>query len=200
MIFLIGTKFRIPSLRPKLRGSAKNFAFSEYNRNLAPSCESSFCPPPPNHKTNKQTKCSDHLVLHVFMMTNWLCTWADDYSLKPAPTLAWSLGMTCAEHLNLATGFKNYFSWTSSESKLSLNSFIPRVSQIHICRLERPEEATEELLSILLPLPQSTMLLLSIRICLKSSKLRPILNGQFCHAMSKNICLNVLGSKQPWEI
>ena len=29
--------------------------------------------------------------------------------------------------------------------------FIPRVSQIHICRLERPEEATEELLSIWSP-------------------------------------------------
>ena len=36
--------------------------------------------------------------------------------------------------------------------------------------------------------------------CLDSSKLRPILNGQFCHPISKNICLIVLGSKQPWEI
>ena len=44
------------------------------------------------------------------------------------------------------------------------------------------------------------MLPLSTRICLKSRKLRPILDGQFCHAISKNICLNVLGSKQPWEI
>ena len=41
---------------------------------------------------------------------------------------------------------------------------------------------------------------LSTKSCLKSSKLRPILNGQFCHAISKNICLNVFGSKQPWEI
>ena len=47
---------------------------------------------------------------------------------------------------------------------------------------------------------QCTMLPLSTKSCLKSSKLRPILNGQFCHAISKNICLNVLGSKQPWEI
>ena len=44
---------------------------------------------------------------------------------------------------------------------------------------------------------QCRMLLLSTKTCLKSSKLRPILNGQFCHAISKNICLNVLGSKQP---
>ena len=42
-----------------------------------------------------------------------------------------------------------------------------------------------------------TMLPLSTKSCLKSSKLRPILNGQFCHAISKNIGLNVLGSKQP---
>ena len=42
-----------------------------------------------------------------------------------------------------------------------------------------------------------TMLPLSTKSCLKSSKLGPILNGQFCHAISKNICLNVLGSKQP---
>ena len=44
------------------------------------------------------------------------------------------------------------------------------------------------------------MVPLSTRICLKSNKLRPILNGQFWHAISKNICLNVFGSKQPWEI
>ena len=36
--------------------------------------------------------------------------------------------------------------------------FIPRVSQIHICRLERPEEATEELLSIWSPPPHSCKL------------------------------------------
>ena len=47
---------------------------------------------------------------------------------------------------------------------------------------------------------QCTMVPLSTRICLKSKKLRPILNGQFWHAISKNICLNVFGSKQPWEI
>ena len=47
---------------------------------------------------------------------------------------------------------------------------------------------------------QCTMLPLSTKSCLKSSKLRPILNGQFCHAIFKNICLKVLGSKQPWEI
>ena len=44
------------------------------------------------------------------------------------------------------------------------------------------------------------MLPLSTKRCLNSSKLRPILNGQFCHPISKNICLIVLGSKQPWEI
>ena len=38
------------------------------------------------------------------------------------------------------------------------------------------------------------------RSCLKSNKLRPILNGQFCHAISKNIGLNLFGSKQPREI
>ena len=48
--------------------------------------------------------------------------------------------------------------------------------------------------------PHCTMVPLSTRICLKSNKLRPILNGQFWHAISKNICLNVFGSKQPWEI
>ena len=47
---------------------------------------------------------------------------------------------------------------------------------------------------------QCAMLPLSTKSCLKSSKLRPILNGQFCHAIFKNICLNVLGSKQPREI
>ena len=36
-----------------------------------------------------------------------------------------------------------------------------------------------------------TMLPLSTKSCLKSNKLRPILNGQFCHAISKYICLNV---------
>jgi hypothetical protein len=41
---------------------------------------------------------------------------------------------------------------------------------------------------------------LSTKSCLKSSKLRPISNGQFCHAISKNIFLNVLGSTQPREI
>ena len=45
---------------------------------------------------------------------------------------------------------------------------------------------------------QCTMLPLSTKSCLKSSKLKPInVNGQFCHAISKNICLNVLGFKQP---
>ena len=45
-----------------------------------------------------------------------------------------------------------------------------------------------------------TMLPLSTKSCLKLSKFRPILYGQFCHAIPKNICLNVLGSKQPCEI
>ena len=47
---------------------------------------------------------------------------------------------------------------------------------------------------------QCTMIPLSTKSCLKSSELRPILNGQFRHAISKNICLNVLRSKQPREI
>ena len=47
---------------------------------------------------------------------------------------------------------------------------------------------------------QCTMIPLLTRSCLKSNKLRPILNGQFCHAISKNIGLNLLGSKQPREI
>ena len=45
-----------------------------------------------------------------------------------------------------------------------------------------------------------TMIPLSTRSCLKSNKLRPILNGQFCHAISKNNGLNLFGSKQPREI
>ena len=49
-------------------------------------------------------------------------------------------------------------------------------------------------------LKHCTMIPLLTRSCLKSSKLRPILNGQFCHAISKNIGLNLLGSKQPREI
>ena len=53
---------------------------------------------------------------------------------------------------------------------------------------------------ILGPQVQCTMIPLSTRSCLKSNKLRPILNGQFCHAISKNIGLKVLGSKQPREI
>ena len=44
------------------------------------------------------------------------------------------------------------------------------------------------------------MLPLPTKSCLKSSKLRPILNGQFCHAITKNIGRKVLGSKQPREI
>ena len=47
---------------------------------------------------------------------------------------------------------------------------------------------------------QCTMVPPSTRICLKWNKLRPILNGQFWHAISKNICLNVFGSKQPSEM
>ena len=47
---------------------------------------------------------------------------------------------------------------------------------------------------------QCTMLPLLTRSCLKSNKLRPILNGQFCHEISKNICLNVFRSKQLREI
>ena len=47
---------------------------------------------------------------------------------------------------------------------------------------------------------QCTMIPLSTRSCLKSNKLRPILNGQFCHAISKNIGLNLFGSKHPREI
>ena len=45
-----------------------------------------------------------------------------------------------------------------------------------------------------------TMLPLATKSCLKSSKLRLTLNSQFCNAISKNICCNVLGSKQPWKI
>ena len=44
---------------------------------------------------------------------------------------------------------------------------------------------------------QCTMLPLSTKSCLKSRKLRPILNGKFCYAIFKNVCLNVLGSKRP---
>ena len=47
---------------------------------------------------------------------------------------------------------------------------------------------------------QCTMLPLLTKSCLKSNKLRPILNGQFCHAISKNIGLNLFRSKQPREI
>ena len=36
---------------------------------------------------------------------------------------------------------------------------------------------------------QCTMLPLPTKSCLKSNNLRPILKGQFCHAISKNICL-----------
>ena len=44
------------------------------------------------------------------------------------------------------------------------------------------------------------MVPLSTRSYLKSNKLRPILNGQFCREISKNICLNMFGSKQPRKI
>ena len=54
--------------------------------------------------------------------------------------------------------------------------------------------------SRLIPAPHCTMIPLSTRSCLKSNKLRPVLNGQFCHAISKNIGLNVFRSKQPREI
>ena len=47
---------------------------------------------------------------------------------------------------------------------------------------------------------QCTMLLLSTKSCLKSSKVRPILNGQLLSCDFQNICLNVFGSKQPREI
>ena len=47
---------------------------------------------------------------------------------------------------------------------------------------------------------QCTMVPLSTRSCLKSNKLRPILIGQFYHAIFKNIVLNLFGSKQPREI
>ena len=46
----------------------------------------------------------------------------------------------------------------------------------------------------------TAMLPLSTKSCLKSNKLRPILNGQFYHAIFKNIGLNLFGSKQPREI
>ena len=39
-----------------------------------------------------------------------------------------------------------------------------------------------------------TMIPLSTRSCLKSNKLRSILNGQFCHVISNNICLNVFSA------
>ena len=45
-----------------------------------------------------------------------------------------------------------------------------------------------------------TMVPLSTRSCLKLNKLRPILNGQFYHAIFKSIGLNLFGSKQPREI
>ena len=44
------------------------------------------------------------------------------------------------------------------------------------------------------------MVPLSTRSCLKSNKLRPILNGQFYHVIFKNIGLNLFGSKKPREI
>ena len=44
-----------------------------------------------------------------------------------------------------------------------------------------------------------TMVPLSTRSCLKSNKLRPILNGHIYHAIFKNIGLYLFGSKQPRE-
>ena len=41
------------------------------------------------------------------------------------------------------------------------------------------------------------MVPLLTRSCLKSNKLRPILNGQFYHAIFENIGLNLFGFKQP---
>ena len=54
--------------------------------------------------------------------------------------------------------------------------------------------------AVIFKAPQCTMIPLSTRSCLKSNKLRPILNGQFYHAIFKNIGLNLFGSKQPREI
>ena len=41
--------------------------------------------------------------------------------------------------------------------------------------------------TVILIIVHCTMLLLSTKSCLKSSKLRPILIGQLCHAISKNL-------------
>ena len=83
-----------------------------------------------------------------------------------------------------------------SQAELSRNAWYAELSKsiiqpVWMCIAEFP---------IGISFIQCTMLLLSTKSCLKSSKLRPILIGQFCHAISKNICLNVLGSNQPWEI
>ena len=51
-----------------------------------------------------------------------------------------------------------------------------------------------------LDIAQCTMFPLSNKSSFKSNNLRPILKCKFCHAISKNICLNVLGSKQSREI
>ena len=81
---------------------------------------------------------------------------------------------------------------------IKLNSSIQRY--IHPSADLKKASRHHEAGNISLRLLHCTMLPLSTKSCLKSSKLRPILNGQFCHAISKNIGLNLFGSKQPREI
>ena len=74
------------------------------------------------------------------------------------------------------------------------------LSGFSIPRIHRTEKTLTNFRNNSMISLQCTMLPLLTKSCLKSNKLRPILNGQFCHAISKNIGLNLFGSKQPREI
>ena len=83
---------------------------------------------------------------------------------------------------------------------IKLNSSIQRY--IHPSADLKKASRHHEAGNISLRLLHCTMLPLSTKSCLKSSKLKPILNGQFCHDISKNIVLNGLRARaqQPREI
>ena len=123
--------------------------------------------------------------------------WQLDTYFGAVPKWLWSHGLVvllCGSLL---------LSWQSTlPSHLGHKRAIKTFNKSQIWHLKRHAHCVQHMSLYLVIQPgfHCTMVPLSTRICLKSNKLRPILNGQFCHAISKNICLNVFGSKQPWEI
>ena len=148
--------------------------------------------PPPRH--------SAHWALRgpgVFLCSDFECFWTVQQEMETHHdhrALRAHIFWFCSTELNSPNSISLclLFLFSMQVCSMCLFTAVIYCSQYHFYFLPQETRLTRR--------PHCTMLPLSTKRCLNSSKLRPILNGQFCHPISKNICLIVLGSKQPWEI